>query len=168
MENALIKTGHGYEQGSMGRCTAFDGYTVLAAPLDGYDAAARDSRVFNRNENGTGGTCYGAYTIKLAKEERGRDLYLLVQHGGGRVVWRVPAFFDGGAMLTALLAMPEREQFGLLMTLYKIARNAREQAIIETRREWAQAYVDKRIKKHRATKYRGPRVEILPPAQVIA
>jgi hypothetical protein len=161
MENALIAKGHGYESGSYGRCTAFDGYTVLAEPLPGYDAAGRDSRVFGRKENGYGGTCYGAYTIKLAKRDSGRDLYLLVQHGGGREVWRVPAFYDRGALESHILAMPERVQFALLMTLYEAGRNAHAQAASETRQTWAQAFVDGRIKKHRATKSRGARIEII-------
>lgn len=165
----FICKGHGYENHStQGRCTAFDGYEVLAAPLDGYDNAARESRVFGKQENGNGGTCYGAYTLKLAKGEYGRDRYLLVQHGGGREVWKLPAFYDGGMTESELLALPERAQFGVLMMFYKLARNALDQGRAETRREWAQAYVDKRIKKHRATKYRGPRVEIVAPVAVVA
>ena len=169
MENAFIATGHGYEQGSMGRCTAFDGFTVLAAPLDGYDAAARESRIFRRDPDAIGGwVCYGAYTVKLAREgDRSRGLYLLVQHGGGREVWAVPQFFDGNKMLDHILAMPEREQFALLFTLYKLARNALNQGQTETRQTWAQAYADGRIKKRRANKYRGARVEIIPATAAI-
>lgn len=163
MEKALIALGHGYETGSRGRCTAFDGFTILAAPLDGQDHASREARVFGRKENGNGGVCYGAYTLKLARrDDSSKDLCLLVEHGGGREVWLVPSFYDGGATIEAILAMPERAQFGLLMTMYKLARNARSEAQSETRTEWAQAYVDKRIKKRRATKMRGPRVEIMP------
>jgi hypothetical protein len=147
MNATFIKKGHGYETGEYGRCTAFDGYTVIAAPLDGQDAAARESRVFNREANGNGGTCYGAYTLKLAKGEYGRDKYLLVQHGGGREVWRVPAFYDGGALDEMILALPERLQYALLMTLYKIGRDSRAQAQTETRQEVFKAHVDGRLKK---------------------
>jgi hypothetical protein len=31
MERAFIVKGHGYETGSMGRCTAFDGFDIIAA-----------------------------------------------------------------------------------------------------------------------------------------
>lgn len=167
MENVFIRNGHGYESGSMGRCDAFDGFEILAAPLPGYDSAGRESRVFNRQPNGNGGTCYGAYTVKLARQSGGlHDLFLLVQHGGGREVWRVPRFYDGGAMESALLAMPEREQYALLLTMYEIASYARSQAQTETRQTWAQAFADGRIKKRRAARGRPARVEIIQPQPV--
>jgi hypothetical protein len=157
----FIRSGHGYESGSYGRCTAFDDYTVIANPLGGNDNAAQDSRVFGRDERGYGGVTYGAYDLKLARDDYSRDLYLLVSHGAGREVWRLPSFSDKGALNTHILAMPERLQYALLMTLYRTASYARRQAQGETRREWAQAYIDGRIRKARATKDRNARVEII-------
>lgn len=157
----FIRSGHGYETGSMGRCTAFDGYTVLVNPLGGRDAAARDSRVFGRKENGNGGVTYAAYDLSLATDGMSRDLFLLVSHGGGREVWRIPAFCDGGALREHLLSMPERLQFAMLKTLYGLASAARTQAQNETRRTWAQAFADGRIRKTRASKHRPARVEII-------
>lgn len=159
----FVRSGHGYETGSYGRCMAFDGFEIVANPLGGDDNAARESRVFGRDANGHGGVTYAAYDLRLAKDGVSRDLYLLVSHGAGREVWRIPAFYDGGALRDHILTMPERVQYALLKTMYALASAARRQAQAETRREWAQAFVDKRIKKHRATKSRGPRVEILPP-----
>lgn len=162
MQNVLIATGHGYENHpAFGRCTVFDGYEVLANPLGGYDNAARESRVFNRKENGNGGICYGAFSIKLAKREFGRELYILMEHGGGREVWQITQFFDGGGLAAHILAMPERLQYSLLFTIWKTASESRNQGQDETRAKWAQAYVDGKIKKRRATKIRGARVEIV-------
>lgn len=166
-QSVFIQSGHGYETGSYGRCTAFDGFEIIAEPLPGLDAAGRESRVFNRQPNGNGGTCYAAYTIKLAKRENGSGLYILMQHGGGREVWLVPTFYDGGALAAHILEMPERLQFALLFSIYRTASEARRQAQEETRQTWAQAYVDGRIKKHRANKHRGARVEIIPLARVV-
>jgi hypothetical protein len=87
-----------------------------------------------------------------------------VEHGAGREVWLVSSFFDGGQLKAHILAMPERMQFALLFTLYKMASNARYEARAETRQEWASAFVEGRIKKHRANKHRGQRVEIVPAA----
>jgi hypothetical protein len=171
MQDAVfIRSGHGYESGSYGRCDAFDGYTILAAPLPGYDAAGRDSRVFGRKENGNGGICYGAYTVKLALKDGDymRDLFLLVQHGAGREVWRLPRFSDGGAMQAALAAMPERELFGMLLSMYKMASYARRQAEQETAQRWGQAFAEGRLKKRRAARGRPARIEIEPPATVAA
>lgn len=170
MDTALVKTGHGYETGSYGRCEAFDGYEVIAAPLhqegEGWKAAfgdkARESRHFPRRD-GSPGCDYSSHAIKLARgDEFDHNLYLLVQHGSGREVWRVPPFFDGGDLEAHILAMPERLQYALLYTLYALARNARREAQAQTRQEWAQAFADGRIKKKRATSTRAARVEIIP------
>lgn len=169
MDTALVKIGHGYETGSRGRCEAFDGYQVIAAPLhqegEGWKAAfgdkARESRIFRRKSGN--GTDYSSHAIKLARGgEFDSNLYLLVQHGGGREVWRVPSFFDGGDLEAHILAMPERLQYALLYTLYSLARNARREAQAQTLQEWAQAFADGRIRKRRATSTRAARVEIIP------
>lgn len=149
----FIRSGHGYENHSQyGRCTAFDGYEIIGNPLGGYDAQARESRVFNRQPNGNGGTCYGAYSIQIGRDkgagERG-SLYILMSHGAGREVWRIPDFYDGGDLKAHILAMPERLQYALLMTLYKMGSESRRQAEQETRRELYEAFVDGRIKKRK-------------------
>ena len=161
MENIFIGKGHGYESGSQGRCTAFDGFEIIANPLGGDNAADRESRVFNRKENGNGGTTYASHTVRLAKRGFDRGLFLLIQHGGGREVLALPSFYDGGDLQEHILALPERLQFALLMTLYKTASAAKRQGESETRQTWAQAFADGRIKKRRATKTRAARVEIL-------
>jgi hypothetical protein len=164
MQSVFIQSGHGYEVSDRGRCAAFDGFTILAEPLPGYEKAGRESRVFRGDSECGGGVTYASYTIKLANRGFDNDLYLLVQHGAGREVWRLPSFYDGGALKDHILAMPERLQFALLFSIYRIASEARNQANAATRAEWAQAFVDGRIKKRRANKHRGLRVEIVPAA----
>lgn len=158
--NVFIRSGHGYEQSDRGRCTAFDGFEIIANPLGEFDNAARDSRSFPRKD-GRPGVTYGSHSIKLGKAEFDGALYILMQHGGGREVWRVPEFYDGGDLRTHILALPERLQYALLYTIYNIAREARVQAQTETAQNWAQAIADKRIRKHRAKGGRGARFEII-------
>jgi hypothetical protein len=160
MENVFIRFGHGYEQSDRGRCTAFDGFTVIAEPLGGFDREAREGRSFPRKD-GSAGVTYSSHAIKLARGEFGRDLYILMQHGGGREVLRVPSFSDNGALEAHILALPDRLQYALLYTIWNTASAARHQAQDETKRTWAQAFADGRIKKHRANKHRGARVEIV-------
>lgn len=144
----LIATGDGYQN-----CTAFDGYKIIAAPLPGYSNAEREARVFRRK--GGGGTDYGSHVLALAVRENatpycGTDsLYLLVSHGGGREVWTLRTFYDGGAYQAALLAMPERLQYAALYTLYSTASEARSGAIEETTRKYSAAFVEGRLKKSR-------------------
>lgn len=151
MDNAFIRKGHGYDNPNtpgMEPCTAFDGFEIIAAPLPGNSNAERDARVFRWKSDG-GGTCYRAYVIALATDDRGRGLYILMENGSGREVLKVPEFYDGGALKAAILAMPEREQFALLFTIWRTATNARSAAISSTSREWARAYDDKRIRTSR-------------------
>ncbi len=146
----FLATGHGYETGSQGRCNAFDDYTVIAAPCP-------------RREERMGGAfrCdYGSHSIKLARRTSDMTdrrtgapitasdgLYILMQHGGGREVLRIPAFYDnGGEMLAAWLAMPERALYATLYTIYEAASNARDVARDAERSTWTQAHVDKRIR----------------------
>jgi hypothetical protein len=128
----------------------FDGFDVIAEPC-----ADRESRIFGADADGRGGTDYRSHSYKLATRgahsyKGNRSLFLLVEHGGGREVLAVPSFYDGGAWVSALLAMPERLQYGTLATLYQIARHAHDTATDTTREEWAQAFVDGRIRKSRA------------------
>lgn len=166
MQNVLIRTGHGYEVSERGRCEAFDDFEIIAAPLhqdgEGWQAAfgneARESRIFRRASGN--GTDYGSHAIKLGKLPHDSALYILMHHGGGREVWRIPEFYDGGDLAAHIVALPERLQYALLYTLYTMASDARSQGKAETRREWAQAFADKRIRKRK----RGGayRVEIIP------
>lgn len=161
MNAAFIRFGHGYEQSDRGRCEAFDGFDVIASPLGGFDEPSRESRVFRRTSGNA--TTYASHAIKLAKRGKtSSGLYILMHHGGGREVLAVPSFYDGGDLEAAVLAMPERLQYALLYTIWKTAKHARDEAQAETARDWAKAYVDKRIRRRRATKTRGPRIEIIP------
>ena len=82
MDNALIRTGHGYETGSRGRCEAFDGITILARPLGGFSNEDRESRVFPSKDGP--GTTYGSHSIALGEREGGRgELLILMQNGVG-------------------------------------------------------------------------------------
>lgn len=161
MTGALVSTGDGYAKDK-----SFDGFKVIAAPLPGYGNTEREARVFRRASGN--GTCYGSHVVALATNERGasyeggRALYLLVQHGGGREVWAVPSFYDGGEYERALLAMPERLQYAALYTLYNLARNARLEAIEQTESKYARAFVEGRLKKSRPKRGRV-RVTIAPP-----
>lgn len=167
MDTAFVRFGHGYEQGSRGRCEAFDGFDVIAAPLGGFDQPARDSRIFRRASGNA--TTYASHAIKLAKlTGTSGGLYILIHHGGGREVLAIPTFYDGGDLVNTILGMPERVQYALLYTLWKTARSARDQAQAETTRQWAQAYAEKRIRQRRATKTRAARVEIIPEWEVDA
>jgi hypothetical protein len=171
MHDIFIRSGHGYENHStQGRCEAFDGFDIIAAPLhqpgEGWQAAfgneARASRIFRRPDGrgGETGTDYGSHAIKLARMNglsgsRLSGLYILMQHGGGREVLAVPAFYDGGALEAHILAMPERLQYAMLYTLYTIASEARRQGRGEATAEWRLAIADKRIRRRKG------RVEIV-------
>lgn len=160
MERAFVRFGHGYEKSDRGRCEAFDGFTILAAPLGEFDKASRESRVFKSSKSGGGGTDYSSHAVKLA-EDRHKDLYILMHHGSGREVLYFPRFYNNDdAIRTAILAMPERLQYALLYKIWQTASNARHEAQTQTRREWAQAIHDKRIRKR---KRKGAvTVEIIP------
>lgn len=178
MYAAFIKSGHGYEVSDRGRCTCFDGFDVIAAPLhqegEGWQAAfgneARESRVFRRDNGrgGTSGTDYGSHAIKLARLSgtSSGDLYILMHNGSGREVLAVPRFWDGGDLEAHILALPERLQYALLYTIWNTANNARYEAQQATSQKWALAYSEKRIRQRRATKNRAARVEIIPPWEI--
>lgn len=181
MYNAFIKSGHGYETGSLGRCECFDGFDIIAAPLhqagEGWQAAfgneARESRIYRRDDGrgGTSGTDYSSHAIKLARragEISKGNLYILMHNGSGREVLEVKKFYDGGDLEAAILAMPERLQYALLYTIWSAADNARYEAQSRTAAKWSKAFVEKRIKARRANKHRGARVEIIDPSMVKA
>lgn len=139
--------------------SAFDGYRVIAEPL-----AARESRVFDRRDGGAG-TCYRAYSLRLAKAERGGDLFILVRHGGGCeiVAWR--GCYNCHEFEETLLALPERVLYSLLFGVYQTARDCTDTARKETAQRWAQAFADNRIRRKRGSKRdgRGPSVYIEEP-----
>lgn len=165
MHAAFIRFGHGYEQSDRGRCEAFDGFEIIAAPLGEFDTASRDSRVFHRSSGND--VTYASHAIKLAKLSGcSGGLYILMQHGGGREVLAVSSFYDGGDLEAAILAMPERVQYALLYSIWHTARNARYEAQEQTAQSWATAYKEKRIRQRRATRTRGSRVEIIPEWEV--
>lgn len=161
MDFVFVASGTGYQD-----CTAFDGYEVIANPLGEWSEADRESRVFGRDGRGYGGVTYASHCIKLAKREYCRDLYILMEHGAGREVWRIPAFYDGGALQEHILTMPPRLQYALIYSMHKMASTAKRQAEEETRAIWAQAYADGRLKKHRANRHRGAWVEVLPVKEI--
>jgi hypothetical protein len=160
MERVIIARGHGYQTVNppyvTERCTAFDGYEIIANPLGEFSAADRERRVLGRVDGKPGtGTDYGSHAIKLAVRENGgtykgsRNLFILMQHGGGRVVYAMKQMFDGGATERALLALPEAELYGILYTMAEMAEDAHRQGCRETVHRWAKAFVDKRIRKRR-------------------
>lgn len=151
MQNVFLTKGHGYENHSTeGRCTAFDGFEIIASPLGGFDREARESRVYRWKPDPLGGTDYGSHVIALAiRPGRPRELYILMHHGGGREVWLIPQFFDGGALVEHIKAMPERLQYALLYSIHKGMSEAYHQGAAETRAEWAKAFHEKRIKTRR-------------------
>ncbi|MCO5067054.1 MAG: hypothetical protein M9924_22065 [Rhizobiaceae bacterium] len=163
MDSAFIRFGHGYEQSDRGRCEAFDGFDIIAAPLGEFDNASRDSRVFKRGSGNA--VTYASHAIKLARmsgvHSRGY-LYILMHNGSGREVLSIPSFYDGGDLEATIIGLPERVQYALLYTIWKTARNARYEAQEQTAQQWATAYKEKRIRRRRATRTRGPRVEIIP------
>ena len=164
MRNAFIRSGHGYESGSRGRCTCFDGFEIIAAPLGEFDNTARESRIFRRNADGNGGVDYSSHALKLARMEgeRSGNLYILMHNGSGREVLKLHKFYDGGDLAEHITALPERLQYALLYSIWATADNARYEAQWSTANEWAQAFASGRIRKRRATNSRPARVEIVP------
>lgn len=138
MKEIFAATGSGYADDR-----TFDDYTVIAEPLP-----TREDRIF-RGEHG--GTDYGSHSIKLAhpKDFPTHGLYILMSHGAGTRVLKIRQFFDQGALKSFILAMPEREQYALLYTLFYQAEEAANIAASATRSEWVRAFLEKRIRKSR-------------------
>lgn len=129
-----------------GEPAIFREYTVLAEPLPD-----PEDRVFGRQENGNGGTCYRAYSLRLAKRgDFGGSFFLLVTHGAGSLVIRLPGTRATTIAVNAILTLPEPEQFAALWMLYDLAYEADRQARAETRTEYANAFVEGRLRKSRA------------------
>lgn len=145
------------------------GFVILAEPCGGEHP---DSRVFNRQPDGNGGTDYRSHRMKLATREGGRTAYrsgaplaILVSHGGGHERLDLPNFYDGGAFAAALLAMPEGVQYAALYTMWSAARDVGEKARETTAQEYAAAFVEGRLKKSRVKQGRRT-VTIEPPAPI--
>lgn len=141
-EPIIVATGNGYQG-----CTAFDGFTVIAEPLP-----TRESRSFPRRD-GAPGVTYASHSIKLAKRNdywnRDRDLFILLEHGGGRRVIRYSPCYDNGAAEAALLALPEAVLYSVLYGIATGAEQADRYARQETAQEYAQAFIEGRLKKSR-------------------
>ena len=162
MESALIRTGHGYETGSRGRCEAFDGFTIIANPLGGFSAEDRARRVWQK---GGYDVTFDSHSIALAEREGpgARGLFILGHHGGGREVWKIPTGPDWQQMRDALLAMDERALYAFLYSVWQLASNASREAHGAEASRWAQAFYDGQLKKKRAKGGRRPSVEIVTP-----
>lgn len=149
---ALVATGTGYAGSAPSaffpgtvRCTAFDGFEILANPLGGDTPAARESRVF-KGKSGPGVT-YASHEFYLMRKEDSRAYYIGVHHGGGRQVWALsPCHNYLAETLDALLAMPERALYSLLRGIVSALDDTKRAAEIETAGDWRRATVEKRVK----------------------
>jgi hypothetical protein len=165
----LHSKGHGYDNPTIGDrkpCTAFDGLKPIANPLGGFSDADRERRAFYPEGGGTGVT-YGSHSLQLGiRDEPDREadtprqaeirarlrtdtLFLMMSHGGGREVYSMRNGVYHVPILEALLALPEREQYSLLYSIWDAQQETRRQAIEETAKRWAQAFADGRIRKRR-------------------
>lgn len=167
LKSAIIARGTGYAED-----TSFEPFEVIRHPLP-----ERDSRVLGATPGEPmTGVCYRAYDIKLAvrrpvdgeaRRDRKSTFYILMHHGGGTRVVEVCGTYDNGEMLEAVKAMPEVALYGLLFSIYRSVEDSALFAAQETRREWSQAAVDKRIKIGRV-KQGTRRVEIVPAKDPLA
>ena len=141
MTTILLARGNGYAGD-----TTFDDYEVLAEPLP-----RREDRVFGRKPDGSGGTDYGSHWMALARRRDAPRLgyVILVQHGGGRQVVAFPGIFDGGATVEHMLQMPAAILYGILYSHYYAATEADRRAREAVRQEWAEAFIEGRIRKSR-------------------
>ncbi|MFC0203330.1 hypothetical protein [Novosphingobium soli] len=130
------------------RVENFDGYEVLAHPLP-----SRDDRVFHRGESETSrvSITYASHDVKIGRPtgvgSKGR-LAILMSHGRGNHVLE----FNESALpiATALLTLPEREQYALAYTIFEQADECSGGARAAEAKRWADAFVDGRIRKRRS------------------
>lgn len=152
LDTALVTTGHGYQTGSHGRCTAFDGFTIIANPLGEFSDRDRERRIFLANDGP--GVTYGSHALYLmTREEREpRAFYIGIHNGSGRQVWRIPACFEYLAeTIEELTRLRERALYSLLYGIVKALNSTRRAAESDTAHEWRVAAVDKRVKVRRQT-----------------
>lgn len=156
MTNILLARGDGYAGD-----TTFDGFEILAEPLP-----RREDRVFRRNPDGTGGVDYGSHWLALARRRDAPRLgfVILVEHGGGRQVVAFPGIFDGGATVDHMVQLPPEVLYGILYSHYYAADTADRLARQAVRQEWAEAFIEGRIRKSRP-KHGRRTVTIEPSAQ---
>lgn len=134
----------------------FDRFEILAHPLP-----YREDRVFYPAEpDGFGAVTYAAHDVMIARPtgvgSKGR-LAILMHHGGGR---HVLEFYESTLPIaSALLALPEREQYALAYTIFEQADECSAGARSAEAQRWAEAYVDGRIRKRRRGRARHIYVE---------
>jgi len=139
------------------RVESFDGYEILAHPLPG-----RDDRVFHPGESeiSCASVTYASHDVRIARPtgiaSKGR-MAILMQNGRGRYVLE---FYESLLPIaTALLALPEREQYALAYTIYEQADECASGARAAEAARWADAFVDGRIRKRRSGGRRYVHVE---------
>jgi len=125
----------------------FDRYEILAHPLPN-----RDDRVFHPGDSAISRVpvTYGSFDVQIARPMGvGNDgrLAILIHHGGGRYVLE----FSEGVLpiASALLALPEREQYVLAYTMFDQAEECADGGRATEAKRWADAFVDGRIRKRR-------------------
>jgi len=153
MTRGFINAGHGYKTPSVWHPvpdTFHDRYKVLLHPCP-----TRESRVFDKTD-------FSSHDIRLATEmcgEHESGLYILVNHGGGSETWCID--FQAKRLRALFMNLPEQDAYLLLFNWLDSLSTARREAATETGTMYAQAFVDKRLKKVRRNN--RVRVEILPP-----
>lgn len=133
----------------------FSEFEVLKRPC-----AERESRIFKTSPE-KAGTCYRAYNLTLAREQYGRALVILIQHGGGKEALRVGNVYGLEADWLLEIA-DERRLYAALWSLYKTADAARTDAAQTTAHKYCEAFATGRLKKRRRN--RRLYVEIEAPA----
>ncbi len=129
------------------RVETFDGYEVLAHPLPN-----REDRVFHRGESESSqvSVTYGSHDLMIARPTGPGSkglLAILMHHGGGR---HILEFYESALPITsALLTLPEREQYALAYAMFKQADECAVAARADEAQRWASAFVDGRIRKSR-------------------
>ncbi|MGN7931788.1 hypothetical protein [Sphingopyxis sp. 22461] len=128
---------------------SFDDYEILAHPLP-----KRDERSFYPEDGDSlrVGVTYASHDVMIARPTgigRGGRLAILMHHGGGR---HALEFYEGLLpVATALLQLPEREQYALAYTIFEQADECAVGARSAEAQRWAGAYSDGRIR----TRQRG-------------
>lgn len=138
MKSIILAKGSGYADDR-----TFEPYEIIREPLP-----KREDRIFHGQRWSVD---YGSHWLALAKErEGGPGWFILMRHGGGSRVIRIPLIYsDGGAMKAAWLAMDDRTLYATLYAFQDAVTSAADAAQIDEGREWRQAFVDKRIRKSR-------------------
>jgi hypothetical protein len=135
---------------------SFERFEILAHPL-----RHREDRVFYPVEpDGFGAVTYASHDVMIARPtgvgSKGR-LAILMHHGGGR---HVLEFYESTLPIaSALLALPEREQFALAYAIFEQADECSAGSRAAEAKRWAEAYVDGRIRKRRRGRARHIYVE---------